>query len=114
MVSLTLPPTRCCGLGKLATPFVRMHCEKASSEPCDGDVVAAVVVDEATLATPADVRPPPQPAAISARGTTATSVSRRRCMSCVPFVGDIHHSKVETLSLDVVARERGLWSHSPG
>src|SRR5262249_9196614 len=85
MVSLTFPPTKRCGSGKLCTPLERMHWENASRPFCVvADVVVAAVVDDATFATLGE-RPPPQPAARSENATTVTAALR---MSGRRFMGD--------------------------
>src|SRR6266404_238188 len=82
MVSLTLPPTKCCGSGKFGIPLERMQEENASSPFCVA--VVAVVVEEAPLATPGEP-PPPQAAASSDEVATTTtdvamSLGRQRMM----------------------------------
>src|SRR5579864_3486179 len=76
MVSLAFPPAKCCGSGKFGTPFRRMHWEKASkplSVAAFCVVVVAAVVEAATLATPGEPLPPPQPAASNENEATVTT-----------------------------------------
>src|SRR5581483_119186 len=77
MVSLTLPPAKCCGSGKLGTPLERMQRANATSPFCVA--VALVVVEDGRFATP-DVLPPPQPAT-----STETAKNEVRSSVFIPF-----------------------------